>query len=152
MRIALASDHAGYELKSKIGEFLSQQKIEVKDFGCYSKDRVDYIDFAVKAMDGLVSGECERAILVCGSGLGMAIVANKYAGVRATPCSDEYTAEMSRSHNNANCLTLGGRILPLDEALHIVKIWLETAYEGGRHQARLDKIEALEQKNFLHKS
>lgn len=152
MIIALASDHAGYELKSGISEFLSQQGIEVKDFGSYSKDRVDYIDFAVKALDGLVSGECDRAILVCGSGLGMAIVANKYAGVRATPCCDEYMAEMSRSHNDANCLTLGGRILPLDEALHIVKVWLETGFEGGRHQARLDKIKALEQKNFLTES
>ena len=148
MIIALASDHAGYELKSGIGEYLSQRGIELKDFGCYSKDRVDYIDFAVKALDEVLSGECDRAILVCGSGLGMAIVANKYAGVRATPCCDEYTAEMSRSHNDANCLTLGGRLLPLDEALHIVKIWVETEYEGGRHQARLDKIKALEQKNF----
>lgn len=152
MTIALASDHAGYELKSGIGEYLSQRGIEVKDFGCYSKDRVDYIDFAVKAMDGLVSGECDRAILVCGSGMGMAIVANKFAGVRATPCCDEYMADMSRSHNNSNCLTLGGRILPLDEALHIVKIWLETEFEGGRHQARLDKIKALEQKNYLKDS
>jgi len=149
MIIALASDHAGYELKSGISEYLSHQGVEVKDFGCFSKDRVDYVDFAVKAMDGLTSGACDRAILVCGSGLGMAIVANKYAGVRATSCCDEYMAEMSRSHNDSNCLTLGGRILPLDEALHIVKIWLETAFEGGRHLDRLDKIKALEQRNFL---
>ena len=142
--IALASDHAGYELKSGIGEYLSQQGIEFKDYGCYSKDRVDYIDFAVKAMGGLVSGECDRAILACGSGLGMAIVANKFPGIRATPCCDEYMAEMSRSHNNANCLTLGGRILPLDEALHIVKIWLETEFEGGRHLRRLNEIKAME--------
>jgi ribose 5-phosphate isomerase B len=152
MRIALASDHAGYELKSGIGEYMSQQGIETKDFGCNSKERVNYVDFAVKAMEGLTSGECDRAILVCGSGLGMAIVANKYPGVRATPCCDEYMAEMSRSHNDANCLTLGGRILPLDEALQIVKIWLETDFEEGRHQERLDKIEALEQKNFLQES
>jgi len=148
MKIALAADHAGYELKSGISEYLSHQKIEVQDFGCFSKDRVDYVDFAVKAMEGLLSGVCDRAILICGSGLGMAIVANKYPGVRATPCCDEYTAEMSRSHNDANCLTLGGRILPLDEALHIVKIWIETDFEGGRHRERLDKIEAIELKNF----
>jgi len=148
MKIALAADHAGYELKSGISEYLSHQKIEVRDFGCFSKDRVDYVDFAVKAMEGVLSGACDRAILICGSGLGMAIVANKYPGVRATPCCDEYTAEMSRSHNDANCLTLGGRILPLDEALHIVKIWIETGFEGGRHRERLDKISAIELKNF----
>ena len=113
---------------------------------------MNYVDYAVKAMEELTSGECDRAILVCGSGLGMAIVANKYPGVRATPCCDEYMAEMSRSHNDANCLTLGGRILPLDEALHIVKIWLETDFEGGRHQERLDEISALEQKKFLRES
>jgi ribose 5-phosphate isomerase B len=148
MMIALASDHAGYEMKSGIGEYLSRQGIGFKDFGCFSKDRVDYVDFAIEALEGMASGECNRAILVCGSGLGMAIVANKYPGVRATPCDDEYLAEMSRSHNDSNCLTLGGRILPLDEALHIVKIWLETAFEGGRHRKRLDKIEALEKRKF----
>lgn len=152
MIIGLASDHAGYDLKSGISTYLSQRGIEFKDFGCFSKDRVNYVDFAVEAMEGLISGVCDRAILVCGSGLGMAIVANKYAGVRATPCCDEYTAEMSRSHNNANCLALGGRILPLDEALLIVKIWLETEFEGGRHQERLDKIKALEQEHFLRNS
>jgi RpiB/LacA/LacB family sugar-phosphate isomerase len=152
MKIALASDHAGYELKTGVSEYLSQRGVEVKDFGCFSTDRVNYVDYAIKAMEGLVSGECDRAILVCGAGLGMAIVANKYPGVRAAPCCDEYTAEMSRSHNDANCLTLGGRILPLDEALHIVKIWLETDFEGGRHQERLDKIKSLERKNFFRES
>jgi ribose 5-phosphate isomerase B len=152
MIVALASDHAGYELKSEIGEYLSQQGIGIKDFGCFSKDKVNYVDYAIKAMEGLTSGECDRAILVCGSGLGMAIVANKFAGVRATPCCDEYTAEMSRSHNDANCLTLGGRILPLDEALHIVKIWLETDFEGGRHQERLEKIKTLERRKFSRES
>jgi ribose 5-phosphate isomerase B len=148
MKVALASDHAGYELKTGIIDYLSNQGIEIKDFGCFSEERVNYVDYAVQAMDGLTSGECDRAILVCGSGLGMAIVANKYPGVRATPCCDEYMAEMSRSHNDANCLTLGGRILPLDEALHIVRIWLGTEFEGGRHQERLDKIKALELKKF----
>ncbi|MBN1222196.1 MAG: ribose 5-phosphate isomerase B [Candidatus Aminicenantes bacterium] len=148
MKIAVASDHAGFELKSGILEFLSEKKIRFRDFGCHSKERVDYVDFAVMAMEGLVSGEFEKAILVCGTGLGMAIVANKFPGVRATSCCDEYTAEMSRSHNDSNCLTLGGRILPLDEALHIVEIWLETEFEEGRHQERLDKIRAVERQNF----
>ena len=148
MKVALASDHAGYELKKEIGEYLLQQGLEVEDFGCFSDDRVNYVEYAVRAMEGLTSGVCDRAILVCGSGLGMAIVANKYPGVRATPCCDEYMAEMSRRHNDSNCLTLGGRILPLDEALHIVKIWIATDFEGGRHRERLDKIEAVEMKNF----
>ena len=152
MKIALASDHAGFDLKSGIGEYLSQLGIEFKDFGCFSKESVNYVEYAIKAMDGMTSGECDRAILCCGSGLGMAIVANKYPGVRAASCCDEYRAEMSRSHNDANCLTLGGRILPLDEALHIVKIWLETEFEGGRHQERLEKIRALEQNKFLPES
>ena len=152
MKIALASDHAGFDLKSGIGEYLSQLGIEFKDFGCFSKESVNYVEYAIKAMDGMTSGECDRAILCCGSGLGMAIVANKYPGVRAASCCDEYTAEMSRSHNDANCLTLGGRILPLDEALHIVKIWLKTEFEGGRHQERLEKIRALEQNKFLPES
>jgi len=94
------------------------------------------------------SGEYDRAILVCGTGLGMAIVANKHKGVRATPCLDEYSAEMSRRHNDSNCLTLGGRIVPLDEALSVVRIWLETEFEGGRHQRRIDKIFDIEERNF----
>jgi len=151
MKIALASDHAGYDMKLGILEFLSSRKIDFKDFGSFSKERSNYVDFAVAAMEAMISGEVERAILACGTGLGMAIVANKYPGVRATPCCDEYTAEMSRSHNDSNCLTLGGRFLPLDEALHVVEIWLTTEFEGGRHQERLDKIRAVERQNFKRK-
>jgi ribose 5-phosphate isomerase B len=148
MKIALASDHAGYTLKMSVKDYLAEQGISHFDYGTFSEERVDYVDFAEKAIEGMLSGTCDRTILVCGSGLGMAIVANKYAGVRATPCCDEYMAEMSRSHNDANCLTLGGRILPLDEALLIVETWLRTPYEAGRHQKRLDKIQKIEQKNM----
>ena len=148
MKIALASDHAGYALKMGIIDHFSSQGIPYKDFGCYSEERVDYVDFAEKAIDGIKLGEADRAILVCGTGLGMGIAANKFKGIRAVPCLDEYSAEMSRSHNDANCLTLGGRILPLDEALNVVKIWLNTDFEGGRHQERLDKISRIEEKNF----
>lgn len=148
MKIALASDHAGYTLKMGVKDYLAEQGISHFDYGTFSEERVDYVDFAEKAIEGMLSGTCDRTILVCGSGLGMAIVANKYAGVRATPCCDEYMAEMSRSHNDANCLTLGGRILPLDEALLIVETWLRTPYEAGRHQKRLDKIQKIEQKNM----
>jgi ribose 5-phosphate isomerase B len=148
MKVALASDHAGFVLKMGIKDYLVENGIAHHDYGTYSEEKVDYVDFAAKAMDGMLSGDCDRAILVCGTGLGMGIVANKYKGVRATPCCDEYMAQMSRSHNDANCLTLGGRILPLDEALLIVEAWLSTSYEVGRHQIRLDKILAIEQKNF----
>ncbi len=148
MKIAIASDHAGYQLKQGVLDFLSEKGVEYMDFGCDSEERVDYVDFAVKALDRMASAEFDRAILICGTGLGMGIVANKYKGVRAAPCCDEYTAEMSREHNDSNCLTLGGRILPLDEALHIVDVWLETDFANGRHQARLDKIIKLEEKHF----
>ncbi len=148
MKIALASDHAGYELKKGIADYLAQKGIQHQDLGCGPEERVDYVDYADKAARMIVSGDCDSAILLCGTGLGMAIVANKYNGVRATPCSDEYTAEVSRSHNDSNCLTLGGRIIPQDEALSIVQIWLETEFEKGRHQKRIDKILAIEERHF----
>jgi ribose 5-phosphate isomerase B len=148
MKIALASDHAGFGLKNGVLEYLVQKGIEHEDFGCGPDERVDYVDNGEKAIQSVLSGVCDRAILICGTGLGMAIVANKFKGIRATPCWDEYVAEVCRSHNNSNCLTLGGRILPLDEALHYVDIWLETEYDGGRHQKRLDKIAIIEEKNF----
>ena len=148
MKIATASDHAGYELKKGILSYLAERKIDFEDYGCGPDERVDYVDYADKAIQSVCSGTHDRAILICGTGLGMAIVANKFKGIRATPCCDEYSAEMSRSHNDSNCLTLGGRILPLDEALAIVKMWLETEFEGGRHQERIDKILKVEERNF----
>jgi ribose 5-phosphate isomerase B len=148
MRIALASDHAGYELKTGIAAYLLQRNMEYRDFGCGPNEKVDYVDYAEKAVRSVLAGECDRAILLCGTGIGMAIVANKFPGIRATPCWDEYTAEVSRSHNDSNCLTLGGRILPLDEAQACVRTWLETPFAEGRHKRRVDKILALEEKNF----
>ncbi len=148
MKIATASDHAGYELKKGIIAYLSEKGINYEDFGCGPDEKVDYVDYAEKAIKRVSSGEYDRAILVCGTGLGMAIVANKHNGIRATSCLDDYTAEMSRRHNDSNCLTLGGRIVPLDEALSIVRIWLETEFEGERHQKRIDKIFDIEDRNF----
>lgn len=148
MKIATASDHAGYELKKGIIAYLSEKGIKHEDFGCGPDEKVDYVDYAEKAIKRVCSGDYDRAILVCGTGLGMAIVANKHKGIRATPCLDKYSAEMSRRHNDSNCLTLGGRIIPLDEALSIVRIWLETEFEGGRHQRRIAKIFDIEEKNF----
>ncbi|MGD8535850.1 MAG: ribose 5-phosphate isomerase B [Candidatus Aminicenantes bacterium] len=148
MKIAIASDHAGYELKKGILAYLSEREIQYEDFGCGPGEKVNYVEFGEKASKSVCSGRSDRAILVCGTGLGMAIVANKFKGIRATPCLDEYSTEMSRCHNDSNCLTLGGRILPLDEALNIVRIWLDTEFEGGRHQDRIQKILDLEERNF----
>lgn len=148
MTIAVASDHAGFLLKAGLLEYLKEKGIPVKDFGTYSDERVDYIDFAILAVEAVLRGECDRAILVCGTGIGMSMVANKFPGIWATLCLDEYMADMSRRHNNSNCLTLGGRMVPLDEAQLIVDTWLETDFEGGRHSDRLKKIEELEIKNF----
>jgi len=148
LRIAIASDHAGYELKIGIIAYLSGKGVSHKDFGSGPGEKVDYVDYGEKAIKDVCSGDFDRAILICGTGLGMGIVANKFKGIRATPCCDEYSAEMSRSHNDSNCLTLGGRVMPLDEAISIVRIWLETKFEKGRHQTRIDKISAIEEKNF----
>ena len=144
MKIAVASDHAGFKLKKGILDFLSSEGFEYEDFGCDSEEPVDYIDYAKNALEHLFTAGFDRAILFCGTGLGMAIVANKFKGVRATPCWDEYTAEVSRKHNDSNCLTLGGRVLPLDEAVVITRIWLESGFEKGRHQGRIDKISSME--------
>lgn len=148
MKIAIASDHAGFWLKQSILKYLKEKKIEHKDFGCYTEEDVDYVDFAEKAMLNMQQKDYDRGILICGTGLGMGIVANKFKGIIATPCCDEYTAEMSRRHNNSNCLTLGGRVLPEDEAIHIVEIWLKTDFDLNRHKRRMDKISVIEEKNF----
>jgi len=148
MRIVIASDHAGFDLKKKIVDGLEARGIDFFDVGTHSEERVDYVDYGEEAMIRLTSGEFDRAILVCGAGLGMTIVANKFKGVRGTLCLDEYMAEMSRAHNDSNCLTLAGRILPADEALRILDVWLNTAFEAGRHQTRLDKLKDLENRNF----
>lgn len=148
MKIALASDHAGFDLKKGVLAYLEQHGIAFKDFGCGPGETVDYVDYGARAMEGILKGECDRAILFCGTGLGMAIVANKFKGIRATPCWDIYTAEISRKHNDANCLALGGRVLTLEEALAIVAVWVESLFEGGRHQRRVGKISELERQNF----
>ena len=148
MKIVIASDHAGFKLKKVIAGGLKTKGIDFLDVGTYSEERVDYVEYGEEAIKKLVYGEFDRAIRVCGAGLGMTIVANKFRGVRGTLCLDEYMAEMSRAHNDSNCLTLAGRILPADEALRILDVWLDTVFEGGRHQKRIDKIKDLEHRNF----
>jgi ribose 5-phosphate isomerase B len=146
MKIALGSDHAGFELKEDLRAYLAELKIEALDLGTYSEDSVDYPDVAVKVAEKVARGEVERGLLICGTGIGMSIVANRFAGVRAALCHDLYTARISREHNDANILALGGRLIGKGLAREILKVWLETEFQGGRHERRIRKIAALEGK------
>lgn len=143
MRIVLASDHAGFDLKEKIKEYLESQGHEVLDVGCYRYASVDYPVFGVEGVKRVLSGEAERGILICGTGIGMTILANRFPGIRAALCHDCYTARMCRLHNDANILVMGGRVVGEALALEIVKGFLETPFEGGRHERRLQLIEEL---------
>jgi len=142
--IALGSDHGGLELKEAIKELLRERGIAVVDCGTDNGNSVDYPDFGEKVASKVSSGEVERGILFCGTGIGMSIVANKYPRVRAALVTDPFMAQMAKEHNNANILVLGGRVLDVDKARDMVSIWLDSTFEGGRHQGRLDKITALE--------
>jgi ribose 5-phosphate isomerase B len=144
--VALASDHAGFRLKEIAKEILSESGVAVEDFGTDSDASVDYPDYARTAMAAIVEGRADRGVLVCGSGVGMSIVANKFPGIRAALVSDKETAEMSRKHNDANVLVLPGWKMERPEAEAILKVWLHTDFEGGRHQRRLDKIRDVEKK------
>ena len=146
MKIALGADHGGVDLKGAIHEHLQSQGHEVKDFGTNSRDSTDYPDYARTVGEAVARGEFERGILVCGTGQGMAITANKVRGIRAAACGDTYSARMSREHNNANVLCLGGRVVGLGLALDIVDIWLRTEFsDSPRHHRRVDKIAEVEQ-------
>jgi ribose 5-phosphate isomerase B len=147
MKIALGSDHAGFELKEDLRACLAEMKIEALDLGTYSGDSADYPDVAVKVAEKIARGEVERGLLICGTGIGMSIVANRFAGVRAALCHDLYTARLSREHNNANLLALGGRLIGKGLAREILKVFLETEFQGGRHERRIRKIAALEGKS-----
>lgn len=142
-KIVIASDHAGFNLKEKIKEFLQKHNYEVIDVGCYSTESVDYPEFGVKAIEKILHKEAEYGILICGTGIGMSIVANRFNGIRAALCHEPFSAKMSRLHNNANVLVLGGRIIGEAMALEIVKTFLETPFEGGRHERRINLIESL---------
>jgi len=146
MKIALASDHAGYDLKTAVIGLLEGRGIPYEDFGSGPGESVDYVDKAEAAVRSVLAGAADRAILICGTGIGMAMVANKFRGIRATVCWNAFTADMARRHNDSNCLTLGGRVLSAEEGRAIVGVWLETVFEGGRHRRRLDKLAALEER------
>ena len=144
MKIAIAADHAGYEEKEKIKKTLDEMGVEYTDMGTDSTESVDYPDFARKVGEAVADGEYEKGILVCGSGTGMAIAANKVPGIRAAVAWNEEIARLSRQHNNANVLSLAARYIPDEEQEKIVKVWLGTDFEGGRHERRVEKIEQIE--------
>jgi ribose 5-phosphate isomerase B len=144
MKIALGADHAGYQLKDQIKQHLEQQGISVHDEGTSSPESVDYPDYARVVAHDVSEQRADLGILVCGSGIGMAITANKVDGIRAANVSTEYEAQMSREHNNANVLALGARIVNVDVAFRIVDKWLATQFAGGRHERRVEKITAIE--------
>ena len=142
----IASDHGGLELKEAIKSSLADRNIEVRDLGTMNSDSVDYPDFAESLAVALTRGEAEKGILICGTGIGMSIAANKFPGIRAALITDEFTARMSKEHNNANVIVMGGRVLKPEQARAMVDAWLEADFEGGRHQNRLDKITQIEKK------
>jgi ribose 5-phosphate isomerase B len=142
MKIALASDHGGYELKEELKTYIEKSsKFEVNDFGTDSEESVDYPDFAHKVANEVENGKADFGVLVCGSGIGMSMAANRHKGVRAVVLHDKYDAEMSRLHNNANVACLGGRVTPVERAKELLGIFFETAFEGDRHVRRIQKIE-----------
>ncbi|MCK8059874.1 MULTISPECIES: ribose 5-phosphate isomerase B [unclassified Fusibacter] len=144
MKIALGCDHGGFALKEEIAKHLAGRGFEVVDFGTYSTESVDYPDYSKKAADAVVSGECERGILICGTGQGIMMAANKVKGIRCAVLSDVFSAEMTRMHNDANMIALGGRVVGVGLALRIVDAYLDAQFEGGRHQTRIDKIMEIE--------
>jgi ribose 5-phosphate isomerase B len=144
--IVIGSDHGGLALKTALNSYLNRRGFHVTDAGTNNSDSVDYPDFGQKVAETVVAGEAELGILICGTGIGMSIAANKIPGVRAALVTDVFMARMAKEHNNANVLVLGGRVLDEQKACDLVGAWLDATFEGGRHQARLDKITELEKK------
>ena len=140
VKIVLAADHGGYELKEAIRKDLALGGYQVVDVGCFSNDSVDYPDFVAKAVECIVAGECQMGVLVCGTGIGVSMAANRHRNIRAANCSNIYTAKMSREHNDANVLCLGARVLEPSDAIAMVRVWLTTEFTGGRHTTRIAKF------------
>lgn len=148
MKLGLASDHGGFPLKQAILQFLKKKKIEVLDLGNHGTDSVDYPDYAIRVAELVSKGKVDAGLLVCGTGIGMCIVANKFKNVRAAVVEDSYTARMAKEHNNANILCLGGRVLDAKKGQEAIEAWLEAKYQGGRHDRRLEKIREIEKRNL----
>lgn len=146
MKIAIGADHGGFELKKEVLKYLTENGYEVKDFGTYSIDSCDYPDYGLKVAEAVAAKEYEFGILICGTGIGIGIAANKVPGIRAALCSDTFSAHATREHNDANILTMGARVVGPGLALDIVKTFLNSKFEGGRHVNRLNKIAEIEKK------
>lgn len=146
MKIAIACDHGGLNLKNEVKKYLSEHGYEAVDFGTNTTDSCDYPDYALPAAEAVASGKCEKGIVICSTGIGVSMVANKVPGVRCAHCHDTYCAEFTRLHNNANMLALGGKVVGAGYALKIVETFLNTEFEGGRHERRVNKIGDVEKK------
>ena len=144
MKVAIGSDHGGFRLKEEIKTLLTELKVDSNDFGTYTSASVDYPDISRQVAEAVAKGEYERGIIVCGTGIGVSIAANKVKGIRAALCNDVFSAQMSREHNDANILTLGERVIGFGLARMIVEVWLKTEFAGGRHACRVDKLMELE--------
>ena len=143
--IVLAADHGGFHLKEEVKKYLEAKGVEILDVGTFTADSVDYPDMAVKGCEKILSGECERGIFFCGTGVGISIAANKVKGIRACCCSDHFSAKYTRLHNDSNVLCLGGRVVGAGIACELVDLFIETEFEGGRHATRVAKIMAIEE-------
>ena len=148
MKIAIACDHAAPALKAKVAEHLVKKGIEVIDFGTNSSEAVDYPDYAQKAAEAVAAGKADMGILICGTGIGMSIAANKVKGIRAAVLSDVFSAKATRQHNDSNILCLGGRVVTPEDAAKLLTIWFTAEFEGGRHQKRVDMITDIENRNL----
>ena len=146
--IAIGSDHGGYKLKEEIKKYLEEKEIPYKDVGCMNEESVDYPNIAKKVAKEVQSKKCENGILICRSGIGMSIVANKFKGIRCTPCHNEYTAKFAKLHNNGNILSIGADDVTVNQAICMIRIWIATEFEGGRHEERLKIIEEIENENM----
>ena len=146
MKVTIGSDHGAVELKDFVKKILAELQIEVNDIGTFGSDSVDYPDIAEKVCAEVVGGKSERGIVLCGTGIGISIAANKIKGIRCALCNDVYSAKKSREHNNANVLAMGGRVIGVGPAEEIVRAWFSTDFEGGRHERRINKIKMLEEK------
>ncbi len=148
MKIAIGCDHGGIVLKAAIVDLLQQRGVAVTDMGCAQGESVDYPEYGLKVARAVAQGACDKGIVLCGTGIGISIAANKVKGIRAAVCHDVFTATMCAQHNDANVLAMGGRVLDEKTALRMVEAWLDTPFEGGRHVGRLDKIRAIEDEYF----
>ncbi|MFM1651189.1 ribose 5-phosphate isomerase B [Brevibacillus sp. B_LB10_24] len=148
MRVALGADHGGFRLKEEIKSLLEEMNIACEDFGCDCETSVDYPDYALPVAEKVAAGEFDRGILICGTGIGMSIAANKVPGIRCALVHDMFSAKATREHNDTNVLTMGERVIGPGLAREIVKIWLETEFQGGRHQRRIDKVTDIEAKHL----